>query len=184
MHLSPEDEAEGEGSKISEEEMANSSIKDCEYVFPSARTISNHKQLLASETESEAAMALLDKDSTIKAIVHFDTTSRNNIDYHFAFSNGEEFRLRPIFFAHEDREQITSLFSETFKRLAAAVSIQKGVIFELSVLCREIDALITDYVTKNLGVEDMIYLWPLDHTTTHFIYCAKATQLRLVINQI
>ena len=80
LYLSPEDQAEGEGTEISEEEMANSSIKDRANVFPSARTISDHKQLLASETESEAAMALLDKDSTIKAIVHFDTTSRNNID--------------------------------------------------------------------------------------------------------
>ena len=71
-------------------------------------------------------------------------------------SSGKEFRLRPIFFAYEDREQITELFCETFRRLAAAVSVLKNVAIVASELWEKIDALMMDTVTKNLGVERTI----------------------------
>lgn len=105
--------------------------KDLTHVMQASRTVTDHKQYLATATETDAALALLDKDVSVKAFPHFDTTSRNNIDVNWPsiilrFTNGEEFRLRPMFFACEDREQITLQFSETFKRLAAAASIQKN----------------------------------------------------------
>ena len=96
---------------------------------------SDHKQVLASEMETIAATMLLEKDGDTKSTIHFDTTSRSNIDGEWPslilrFSNNVEYRLRPIFFAYEDREQITRLFHETFQRLASAVSIRKGVTIE------------------------------------------------------
>ena len=63
------------------------------------------------------------------------------------------FHLLPIFFAYEDREQITAMFSETFKRLAAAVSIWKGVTFEYSVLWEKIDASMTDSLLRTLELK-------------------------------
>lgn len=157
LYLTPEEQAEGESIEMTLDQKANQSIQDRTYVIPSARTITDHKQLMASETETEAAIALLEKDSCVKAIIHYDTTSRNNIDGDWPtiilrLSNGEEFRLRPIFFAFEDREQIT-LFTETFKRLAVAVSIRQGVTIEAKVLWEKIDALMTDAVTKNLKLK-------------------------------
>ena len=71
-------------------------------------------------------------------------------------SSDKEFRLRPIFFAYEDREQITELFCETFRRLAAAVSVLKNVVIVASELWEKIDALMTDAVAKNLGVVSTI----------------------------
>lgn len=67
----------------------------------------------------------------------------------------EEYRLRPIFFAYEDRDQITKLFCETFERLAAAISM-RGVTIEPATLWERVDALMTDAVTKNLGIEETV----------------------------
>ena len=48
----------------------------------SARTIADHKQMLALESVPQATMSLLHKGlaTNTKAVVHFNTTSRNNID--------------------------------------------------------------------------------------------------------
>ena len=50
------------------------------YVLPSVRTITDYKQLQASEMEREAANALFNKNENSKAIIHFDTTGRSSID--------------------------------------------------------------------------------------------------------
>ena len=60
-------------------------------------------------------------------------------------TNGEEFRLLPFFFAYEDREQITLLFTETLGRLAAAASIRKGIACKPSDLWEKIFALMSDW---------------------------------------
>jgi hypothetical protein len=106
-------------------------------------------------------LALLDKETSVKAFIHFDTTSRNNMDGEWPsiilrFTNAEEFRLRPLFFAYEDKKQITLLFTETFKRLAAAASIRKGTACQPAELWEKVFALMTDAVTKNLGIEETI----------------------------
>ena len=87
---------------------------DLTYVLPSARTISDFKQLQASQVERDAALALLAKVGPVKATLHYDTTSRNSIDGEWPsiisrFSDASEFVLRPMFFAYEDREQIVEL---------------------------------------------------------------------------
>lgn len=93
--------------------------------------------------ESEAALAPLHNDAATnnKAIVHFDTTTQNNIDSEwrsiilcFSALISKEYQLRPHFFADEDCEQITRLFCETFEQLASAVIIQERVIIQAGTL--------------------------------------------------
>ena len=96
-----------------------------EYVLPSARTISDYKQMQASQAERDAAVALYQKGEDVKATLHYDTTSRSCIDGEWPaiilyFSDGTEHVLRPIYFAYEDREQISELLVETYHRLAEA----------------------------------------------------------------
>ena len=95
---------------------------------------------------------LLKKESDTKATVHFDTTSRSNIDGEWPsiitrFTEGgesTEYRLRPLFFAYEDRDQITKLFVETFEQLAASASIRQGEDVSPKVLWGNVDALMRD----------------------------------------
>ena len=120
---------------------------------------------MASENETEAAMLLFHKNSQTKSktTVHFDTTSRSNIDgewpsiiLRFSSPISKEYRLRPLYFAYEDREQMTLLFCETFKRLAAVCSIKVKEAIEPKILWEKIDAIMTDAVTKNLKIEETI----------------------------
>ena len=76
-----------------------------------------------SEAERNAAIALYQKPENVKRIMHYDTTSRSSIDGEWSsiilkLSSGQVYQLRPLFFAYEDREQITNLFIETYKRLS------------------------------------------------------------------
>ena len=111
--------------------------------------------------EREAAKALNNKAPNVKATIHFDTTSRSSIDGEWPsillkFSDGYDYRLRPLFFAYEDRVQITELFVETFSRLALAVSVLSDETVEPSSLWEKLDAIMTDAVMKNLGIEETI----------------------------
>ena len=61
------------------------------------------------EIEREAANELLNKNENSKAIIHFDTTGRSSVDGEWlsailSFTDGLEHRLRPFFFAYEDRQ--------------------------------------------------------------------------------
>ena len=90
-------------------------------VLPLASTITDYKQMQASQAERDAANKLLMKEAEIKCTLHYDTTSRNKIDGEwpaiiFGFSSGEEFVLRPLFFAYEDRQQIADLLVETYPK--------------------------------------------------------------------
>ena len=69
--------------------------------------IADYKQCQASQMERETAIHLLNKESSVKVTVHFDSTSRSSINGEWSsliiiFSNGQEFKLRPLFFAYED----------------------------------------------------------------------------------
>ena len=48
--------------------------------------------------------------------------------HHKIFADGDEYVLRPIFFAHEDREQITELLVETYNQLAVAASVVANIV--------------------------------------------------------
>ena len=102
--------------------------KNYKHVLPSARTITEYKQLQASQEERDSALALLNKETMVKVTLHFDTTSRNHIDGEWPsiilnFSDKQRFRLKPIFFAYENRENIIRLIVETLERLALAATI-------------------------------------------------------------
>ena len=64
-----------------------------------------------------------------------------------------------LFFAYEDREQITNLFIETYKRLSLilnAINNNLSSPITPAALWHKTDALMTDAVTKNLDNKDNI----------------------------
>ena len=131
------------------------------YVLPSARTISDYKQMLASQVERDAAIALWSKDENVKSTLHYDTTARNTIDGEWPaiilyFSNGDEYFLRPLFLAYEDRKQIAELLVETYSRLSVAASVDKQENITPAALWEKTDAIMTDSVSKNPKIEHLI----------------------------
>ena len=57
--------------------------KDCEsyeFVLPSAKTLLDHKYLQASQTESDVALAMVNKVDDVKITLHYNTISRNSTD--------------------------------------------------------------------------------------------------------
>ena len=88
-----------------------------------------HKKALLKELK--AAKALFHKKASTKVTLHYDTTKRSRVKGECPClilnfkdddpSQSKMLSLRPIFFAHEDREQIEDLMVETLKRLAVAV---------------------------------------------------------------
>jgi len=100
---------------------------------------------------------LLEKDESTKSTLHFDSTRRSRIDGEWPslvlnFKNDKPadchmIRLRPLFFAYEDRDQITKLIVETFFRLAVTQKTTAKALWE------KVNAFMTDAATKNLKVE-------------------------------
>ena len=133
-------------------------------MLPSSRTISDYKQLQASEVERAAAMALYHKQPGAKATWHYDTTSRSSIDGDWpsliiVIKNGDqysEFKLHAIYFAFENRDQIINLFVESLTRLSIIVSIAEGKDINPCQMWEQIDAVMTDAVSKNLEIEKEI----------------------------
>ena len=83
-------------------------------VLPSSRTILKYKHLQATQEETNADVALFNNIKPGKLTLHYDTTPRINIDGKWPslilnFNNGKSFRLRPLFLAYEDRENICRL---------------------------------------------------------------------------
>ena len=83
------------------------------------------------------------------------------------------YRLRALFFAHEDREQIAKLFIETLNRLAVALdndTTPKDLWENIYIY-----ALMTDAVAKNLKVETAVAKeLKSDHIPLH-ILCKSHT---------
>ena len=127
-----------------------------EYVLPSSRIQVDYKQGKAIQQETEAAMALFLKPDGVKSTLHYDTTSRSQIDGDWPaliliFSDKRRFSLRPLFFAYEDRENIIRLFVETYKRLASATPVSDNI--SAKCLWQKTDSIMTDSVSKNLSIE-------------------------------
>ena len=92
---------------------------------------------------------------------HYDTTSRCNIDGEWPalilnFADCPRFNLRPLFFAYEDRENISELIFETYSRLAAATSIALKQDIDANSLWGKTNNLMTDSVTKNLQIGELV----------------------------
>ena len=71
------------------------------YVLPSAKIIRNYKNLQATQEETNAGVKLFEKCLEEKVTLHFDTTSRCNIDGEWPaiilnFSSNIRFNLRPL----------------------------------------------------------------------------------------
>ena len=129
-------------------------------VLPSSKTINTFKHKKALHQEIMAARALMNKDKNTKVTLHYDTTTRSRIDGDWPclmlnFSgNGsanQMIPLRPIYFAHGDRKQITDLFVETFSRLEVAANDPN---WTAAKLWEQIDAIMSDSVSKNLNIEN------------------------------
>ena len=132
------EQVENEGINVKSSKYDNHS-----YVVPSVRRITEFKQQQSSEMEKKAAFALFNESKLVKSIVHFDTTGRSSINGEWPslilkFSDGIEYRLRPIFFAFEDREQITNLFVETFGRLTATLTVSHNQTLQPKTLWRKL----------------------------------------------
>ena len=126
-----------------------------ENVLPSARVVNREKHLQAIQEERNCALAIMDAEPEDDISVHYDTTQRRKIQGDWTslimkLSNGQSFRLRPLSLAVEDRQTITDLFVEQFKRLAVAGNSSARDLWE------KVTALMTDSVAKNLHIEDSI----------------------------
>jgi len=85
-------------------------------VLPFVKTVNEYKHKKALDREIHAAGLLLEKDESTKSTLHFDSTRRSRIDGEWPslvlnFKNDKPadchmIRLRPLFFAYEDRDQI------------------------------------------------------------------------------
>ena len=71
------------------------------------------------------------------------------------------FTLRPLFAAMEDRENISKLIVETLERLSITVFLTARLLWEM------IDGFMTDSVTKNLNVENLV----AEKLSSHYIFC-------------
>ena len=109
----------------------------------------------ALHQEIAAANALSSIEIGTHVTLHFYTTGRSRVDgewpaliLNFISDDIEKnimYRLRALFFAHEDREQITKLFFETLNRLAVALDNDTTP----KDRWENIYALMTDAVTKS-----------------------------------
>ena len=64
--------------------------------------------------------------------------------------------MRKLFFAYEDRQQITYLFVKTFSLLSMVLNVSVNENIEPVHLWEKVDAIVMDAVTKNLGIEEMV----------------------------
>ena len=161
-----EKDPQAECTKKEQDEDSKRGITDIDYklyadIIPSAKSIRNYKGLQATQEEISAALTLYQKKADHNITFHFDTTSRSCIDGEWPalilnFSTGERYNLRPVFFAFEDRENISNLIAETYKRLAVAAAAKLGVDIEPKDLWENTDNIMTDSVTKNLDIEVLI----------------------------
>lgn len=145
-------------------------------VLPSARTVNRFKHRKALSQEIAAALALHSKirRRTAKSFCIKISTTRSRIDGEWPFlilnftgkpaDENKMLPLRPIFFAHEDRYQITRLIKDLLDRLASCVDLTPVQLWG------RIDALMTDAVTKNLKIEDKVSVQlNTTHVPLHFL---------------
>ena len=132
--------------------------KAYEHVLPSAKTINNHKHVLAIQHEQDPAAALYQIQPGTKVTLHYDTTSSSKIDGDWPtliliFSDKRRFPLRPIFFAYDDRAQIVHLIVESYNRLAATINADEHLV-SAKMLWEKTTAIMTDSVSKNHKISE------------------------------
>jgi hypothetical protein len=126
------------------------------------KTVNEYKHKKALHQEIRAAKLLANKKETTKATLHYDSTTRSRIDGEWPYlilnfmdknpDNCNMISLRPLFFAFENRQQITKLVVETLQRLAATTQGS----FSAEYMWENINAFMTDAASKNLKVESEV----------------------------
>ena len=148
-------------SKKEKQDALGSEMVSTEDVFPARQTITRYVGLLAATEEANAGKCLFALPDKSTATLSFDTTKRNNVDGEWMSliletSDGERYDLRAISFAYEDRENISLIIAETFKRIAAAGSVLLKTEVSAIQLWNKITFLSTDSVSKNHHIGGMI----------------------------
>lgn len=146
-----------------------------ELCLPSVFTIRKSKHDLAILSERMCVHAILSKLPHTKVFIFYDTTSRRAIKGEWPTITvmvGEVlYRLRPLMLARETKEQIRDFLIETLKRLAILGGCSVKLIWET------IYALMTDSVSKNMGIEKMTAeLIESDHVPLHLICQSHFTE--------
>ena len=103
-----------------------------ENVLTTAKTINEQKQTLAQQNDKNAAIALKELQPVVKATLHHDSTTRSKIDGDWPaliliFSDCCRFPLQTMFFAYEDRKQITRLIIETTDSVSKNLKVNELV---------------------------------------------------------
>ena len=129
------------------------------FVLPSEKVVAKYKHDQSLHQEVDAGNLLGNLESSTRVSLHYDSTTRSRIEgewpaliLNFLDDDSTKCKmipLRALFFAYEDREQITKLVLETLNRLSAAT----GNKFSPRALWENIYAFMTDSATKNLEVE-------------------------------
>ena len=140
----------------------------------------------ASEMEKHAATALYEQSEETKTTIHFDTTGHSSVNVEWpsiipTFLNGEEYRLRPLFFIYEDRQQLTTLFVETFTQLDCGTNECYTEHVAPSILWAKVGGLMAVAATKNFVLK-ILFQMPLVRLIIHSICFAKAILLKLLIS--
>lgn len=143
------------------------------YVLPSARVIRRAIYLQAIQAEKNCALAILDAEPEDKITIHYDTTRRRIAGEWTSLivklSSGLTFRMRPLSLAVENRETITKLLVEQFKRLSTAGNTTASALWE------KVTSLMTDSVAKNLHIgESVAATLNSNHTPFHLL-CVSHT---------
>ena len=132
------------------------------YVLPSPNSVGDFKHLKALQQEIAAGKALSSLEEGTRVTMHYDTTGRSRVEGEWPaiilnFLNNDKnkcrmYRLRALFFAHENREQIVALILQTLERLSTAI----GGAASPKQLWENTYAYMTDAVSKNLKVEQIV----------------------------
>lgn len=158
-HLQPPSEP-SDKPPCSKKPQSSEAYKLYEKALPSAKSINIFKQTKAICHEVIVAKALVNKKPSTKVTLHYDTTQSSRVDgdwpcliLNFCDDDPAECKMipvHPIFFAFEDRDQIVALIVKTLKRLQVAADDPSWTVVHL---WEQIDALMTDAVSKNLKTE-------------------------------
>ena len=108
--------------KRSRQPLTKNDCKGYTYVLLSVRTVSDYKHLQACQAEYDSAVALANKTNNLKVTSDYDTTLHDSIDGGQVLFWTFRMAKRPLFFAYEDRSQITNLTVETYELTPAAAT--------------------------------------------------------------
>jgi hypothetical protein len=141
---------------LSSKEIEGKDSLELNFLIPSRQILENDRHSLAIQEEINGAKALTSKTKDTTSTLYYDSTQRRNIRGEWTTMSlevGEKlFRLRPFTLAKENRENVVKLFLCQLDRLGTCCGKSAKEVWEC------IDALMTDSVSKNLGIESEIAL--------------------------